>query len=229
MTLLKVFTPVARALLTLAVPVVLLFSPLYPLVTPAFVHWQYTLPNVPPADIYTPTERIRLSDPNLLFLRGRVSRDDLAALRTDGGAIAMRSEEVQHMADVRAVMSSMYLAHGIALALALLCGGALWLAGRKDLLRRGLRQGVAIVGALIGLILLSSVVDFDVFFTAFHGLFFEAGTWTFYATDTLIQLYPLPFWMNAVIVYGALVLLGVALVWGLSYCVRERRATPVAA
>ena len=229
MTLPKWLTSLAQALLTLAVPVVLFFSPLYPLVTPAFVHWQYNLPNVPPADIYTPEERIRLSDPNLLFLRGKVTRDELAALRTDAGEIAMRAEEVQHMADVRAVMGGMYVAHGIALALALLCAGLLWLARSGGQVRRGLRQGVAIVGVLVGLILLSSFVNFDTFFTAFHSLFFEAGTWTFYAQDTLIQLYPLPFWMNAVIAYGTLVLAGVAVVYALSFAFRDRAGETEAA
>lgn len=228
MTLPKWLTSTAQALLTLAVPVVLLFWPLYPLVTPAFVHWQYTLPNVPPADIYTPAERIRLSDPNLLYLRGKVTRAVLSGLRTDAGNLAMRAEEVQHMADVEAVMRRMYLAQRVALALALLCGGALWLTGRGGQVRRGLRQGVAIIGVLMGLILASSFINFDVFFTAFHGLFFEAGTWTFYAEDTLIQLYPLPFWMNAVIAYGALVLLGVAAAWALSFAFRDR-PTPEAA
>jgi integral membrane protein (TIGR01906 family) len=229
MTLPKWLTSIAQALLVLAVPIVLLFWPLYPLVTPAYMHWQYTLKNVPPADIYTPEERIRLSDPNLLFLRGKVSREELAALRTDAGDIAMRAEEVQHMADVQAVMAKMYVAHRIALALALLSAGLLWLASKRGLIRRGLRQGVAIVGVLIGLILLSSFINFDIFFTAFHGLFFEAGTWTFYAEDTLIQLYPLPFWMNAVIAYGALVLVGVALAYALSFAFRDRAEEPEAA
>ena len=44
----------------------------------------------------------------------------------------------------------------------------------------------------------AAAVDFDRFFTIFHGVFFEAGTWTFFYEDTLIQLYPLPFWVSAV-------------------------------
>jgi len=225
----KWIVSVVYAVLVLAVPIALFFSPLYPLVTPAFVHWQYKLRNVPPADIYAPAERIRLSDANLRFLQGAVTRAELEALLTDAGNLAMLPEEVEHMADVKAVMDAMYLAHGVALALGLIAALLLWFARQRERIGHALRRGVAIVGVLVALVLASSLIDFDAFFTVFHGLFFEAGTWTFYAEDTLIQLYPLPFWMNAVLVYGALVLVGVALTYALSFLFRARRSHPEAA
>jgi len=113
--------------------------------------------------------------------------------------------------------------------LGLIAALLLWFARRRERIGHALRRGVAIVGVLVALVLASSLIDFDSFFTLFHGLFFEAGTWTFYAGDTLIQLYPLPFWMNAVLVYGALVLVGVALTYALSFLFRARRSHPEAA
>jgi len=47
-------------------------------------------------------------------------------------------------------------------------------------------------------------------------VFFRSGTWTFEWTDTLIQLYPLPFWHDAVWKYGLLVLGEAALAVALS-------------
>jgi len=221
--------PIVHAVLALAVPVVLFFTPLYILVTPGFVHQEYRTRGFPPADIYTPAERIRLSDPILLYLRGHVTRAELAAVRTDAGSIALRDDEVRHLVDVKNVMDSMFLAHRIALALALVCGGLLWLPGWRGLVRRGLRQGIAIAGVLIALILASSFINFDVFFTRFHEVLFSGGNWTFYAEDTLIQLYPEPLWMHAAWKYGALVLAGAALVYGLSFCFRDRRPAAEAA
>lgn len=218
-----------QAVLILVVPVVLFFTPLYVLVTPGFVHQEYALPSFPPADIYTAAERVRLSDPILLYLRGRVTREELAAVRTEAGNIALRDDEVRHLVDVKTVMDSMFLAHRIALALALVCGGLLWLAGRHKAIRLGLRQGIAIAGVLIGLILASSFINFDVFFTRFHEVLFSGGNWTFYAEDTLIQLYPEPLWIHAAWKYGALVLAGVALIYGLSFCFRDRKPAAGAA
>jgi integral membrane protein (TIGR01906 family) len=213
----------AQAVLVLAMPLVLFFTPLYILVTPGFVHQEYRTRGFPPADIYTPTERIRLSDPVLLYLRGHVTRDDLAAVRSEAGAIALRDDEVRHLVDVKNVMDKMFVAHRIALALSVVCGGLLWLARQRDRIRKGLRQSVAISGVLIGLILASSFIDFGVFFTRFHEVLFPGGNWTFYELDTLIQLYPEPLWMHAAWKYGALVLVGVAVAYALSFCFRDRK------
>jgi integral membrane protein (TIGR01906 family) len=225
MSLPKWSLSIAHAVLVLATPLVLVFAPLYVLVTPGFVHQEYRTRGFPPADIYTPAERIRLSDPILRYLRGHVTRAELAAVRTDAGSIALLDEEVQHLADVKGVMDRMFLVQRVALALAVVCAALLWVARQRRAIRAGLRQGVAIVGVLVGLVMLSSFINFDVFFTRFHEMFFKAGTWTFYAEDTLIQLYPLPLWMHAAYKYGALVLVAAALAYALSFCFRDR-ATP---
>jgi hypothetical protein len=47
-------------------------------------------------------------------------------------------------------------------------------------------------------VLITAVVNFNWFFTAFHRVFFEGDTWLFPYTDTLIQLFPLPFWFDIV-------------------------------
>ena len=45
-----------------------------------------------------------------------------------------------------------------------------------------------------------AAVSFDQFFTLFHALFFEGDTWIFSYEDTLIQLFPLPFWYDAALI-----------------------------
>jgi integral membrane protein (TIGR01906 family) len=58
---------------------------------------------------------------------------------------------------------------------------------------------LVIAAALIAYIL----INFQTFFTQFHQLFFESGSWQFRFTDTLIRLYPIPFWSDAAIFIGA--------------------------
>jgi uncharacterized membrane protein len=41
-------------------------------------------------------------------------------------------------------------------------------------------------------------------FVAFHNVFFEAGTWQFLFSDTLIRLFPERFWRDTFIAVGVL-------------------------
>ncbi len=189
-------TKLARLLLLVAVPILLVASPLYLMVTPGYVARVYARPSFP-ASRFTPEERQRLSDTLVRYLRGSASLQEMAELRTDAGEIALLPEEVQHMVDVKGVMDGFFITHGIALAVAV--------AATVLLLRRApmrwvlaVRHGILITAALLALVAAAALVDFDVFFTLFHRIFFQEGTWTFFYEDTLIQLYPLPFWTRAV-------------------------------
>ncbi len=59
-----------------------------------------------------------------------------------------------------------------------------------------LRMGPALLVALLVVLGLWGVVDFNGLFAAFHSLFFVDGTWTFSADSLLISMYPLDFWMG---------------------------------
>ncbi|RNB39115.1 DUF1461 domain-containing protein, partial [Staphylococcus aureus] len=62
-----------------------------------------------------------------------------------------------------------------------------------------------------------AVLGWDRFFTGFHALFFEQGTWQFYLDDALIRLFPAQFWMDAGIAVGAIILLASLLLLLLSF------------
>jgi len=209
----------ASIVLTVAVPIVLFFTPLYLFVTDGFVRHEYNTRGFPTSVRFERAERERLSSVIIGYLRGRASEEDMASMLTDSGEVAMRPKEVEHIADVKGVMDGMYVAHGIALACAL---AAIILRTDRPLMALALRRGIWIVVGVIGLILLSSFVDFDAFFTRFHQVFFQANTWLFYETDMLIQLYPLPFWVAAVWKMGVVILLEVLVVWVVSAMMARR-------
>ena len=95
-------------------------------------------------------------------------------------------------------MSAVFWVHSIC---AFLCCVALTLSWRQPEQRaraflaisRGCFGFIALMAAL-GLVAYAS---FGVFFTAFHHLLFEGDTWLFSPYDTLIQLFPVEFWMDA--------------------------------
>jgi len=188
----------AGIMLVVAMPVVMVASPLYLFVTPAFVRHEYSQRGFPPADRFADDERLRLSDTILHYLRGSQDRDALASMRTDAGEIALASREVQHLADVKAVTDAAFIVHGIAIVLQTACLVLLWSSSQRQALPPRLRQGVWLTTGLIGFVAISALTNFDLFFTRFHQVFFSEGTWIFDSSDTLIQLYPLSFWVDTV-------------------------------
>ena len=105
---------------------------------------------------------------------------------------------VQQMITIWTIMCGLYL---IVLALA---WRRKWLA---DLLRAFGRGGVWTIG-LIAVILGAVAVSFNGLFTAFHRIFFTGDTWLFLYSDTLIRLFPIPFWRDGFILVGAFTILG---------------------
>jgi len=188
----------AGIILVIAMPVVLVASPLYLFVRPAFVRHEYSQRGFPPADRFADAERLRLSDTILHYLRGSQDRHALASMRTDGGEIALAASEVQHLVDVKGVMDAAFIAHGVATILQTVCLVLLCYSSRRQALPLRLRQGVWLTAALIGFVAVSALTNFSLFFTRFHQIFFSEGTWIFDPSDTLIQLYPLPFWVDTV-------------------------------
>jgi integral membrane protein (TIGR01906 family) len=155
------------------------------------------------------------------YLRGRATLDDMAELRTDAGEIALRPSEVQHMVDVKQVIDGFFVAHVAGSVLAL--GSSTVLLRRRPVgWARSLRHGIWATFGLIAIVAVAAAIDFDLFFTYFHRVFFEEGTWLFFYEDTLIQLYPLTFWIRAVAEISMAIVAGGAVLYTLSRWVEER-------
>lgn len=121
-------------------------------------------------------------DPLPEFYRGRPAFDRAAT---------------SHLEDVRSLISLTRLIGGAAALI--LAAWVVALASRKRWreLGRGIELGGWATVALVGAMLIGGLLDFDAAFVWFHGLFFEAGTWTFPADALLIKLFPEPFWVAA--------------------------------
>ncbi len=206
----------ARIVLIVALPLLLIATPLYVFVSPTYIRHEYALRDFPPSDRFNDAERLRLSDVIVNYLRNRATKDDMATMRTDSGEIAMRPEEVQHIVDVKVVTDGFFLIHKAAALFAALAIYFLWHSPRRRKVGGYLRQGVWITAAFIGLIVLFSLVDFDTFFTRFHQVFFQPDTWIFFVEDTLIQLYPLPLWVDAVWKLGVTILIEAGLLYAIA-------------
>lgn len=197
---------VARAIVWVCAPLFILLSNLYVVATPAFIRFEYTR-RVPLPDPYDQPERLSLANATLHYLRSAEPESYLQTLSVRGRTV-YNEREVGHLVDVKNVMWRAFLVHGIAGLLLLFAFAAAW---RSQAQRHGMIRAVAqgCMGflALVVTLTLFAYFNFQTFFTLFHRLFFEGDTWLFSPFDTLIQLFPLQFWVDATF---AIILLALA-------------------
>lgn len=182
-----------------AVPAIAVGNSLWALLNPWLVDAQYALPGFPD-DRYglDRGERAGLAETGVRSVRPVGEGIDLLReARLPSGEPAFGRREIDHMADVRALVRGFGFAWVVALGVAAAAGAALWRLGGRDAVRRALAGGGVLTLAAIAAVGLFALVAFDAFFAAFHGLFFEGDSWRFADTATLRRLYPDAFWAIA--------------------------------
>lgn len=211
----------ATALSTLivaAIPIILIGNTVWLLMNPWFVEAQYSLPGFP-SDTRGLSDQAR-TDLAITGIRSVRPYGDgvelLREARLPSGEPAFREREVSHMEDVRGIVAGFLTAWAIALVCAVTAAVGLRRLGNPGSVSRSVLKGALLTIAAMVLIGAFAVVDFDAFFSAFHGIFFEGDSWRFDSSFTLRRLYPDIFWGVAAGTMAAIVLLqAAALVAGL--------------
>lgn len=220
------FIALARAFVTIALPVLLVLANSRLVMTPAFLYFEYTRPDFP-ADFYglTTEERLEYAPYALNYLLNGADVRYLGDLRFADDSPMYNSRELTHMRDVKTLTQILY---GAAIILALIAAGiGVRLRGTKHFLA-ALRQGAMLTLGLIAAIVLAAIINWDFFFTGFHRLFFESGTWYFAYSDTLIRLFPEQFWFDAALLIGGLTVFEALSILGISLWWRRRPGDSVA-
>jgi len=205
-----------RLVLTVALPFVLVLSNVRLVLLPWFPTFEYNRAGFPPDAYGFSTDVRRLHARRaVVFLLNSASIDFLAEERFSDGTLLYNERELRHMQDVKGVTGVVLWVWRGALLLALLAGvGLAWQPATRPLLRVGLMAGATIVIVTLVVLLAYVLLNFNSFFTKFHQLFFESGSWMFSYSDTLIRLFPLRFWSDvALLIGGASLLEGVLLWW----------------
>ncbi|MDW8226680.1 MAG: TIGR01906 family membrane protein [Anaerolineales bacterium] len=188
-------------LATFLTPFVLVFFGLRVVASPLFLEIEYRRPGFPPDPYgFTVEERLRYSNLCLQYLTSPSDISLLAEQTFENGRPLFNARELRHMRDVKAVFVPVV---NLGFGLTLVLFGLLLVAQRRpwrmDFIM-GIRRGGWLTFGLIVVLGLFSALSFWTFFEKFHSLFFEAETWIFPYSDTLIRLYPLRFWQDAVLV-----------------------------
>ena len=166
-------------------------------------------------------ERVRLARTGLRAIQpGSEGIALLERAKLPDGTEAFGERELQHMADVRALLGRVLRAQLVVLGLVVVLAVAL---ARSQRARRVTPLGL-LLGSLatlgVALVLVPLILfGFEGFLLRFHQLFFEGDSWHFDESDTLLRLYPETFWEEtaklaaALTVAQAAALLGVAAWW----------------
>lgn len=210
----------SQILIGVALPIALVLSNVFLIASDAFIRHEYDKPSFP-ADEYYPPGGYPLP---------RAEREALAklglasVLRPDGirlleearfartGEPAFNEREIRHMRDVNALIQRARWALWIAWAVLVGEAVLLLVAGERRALFRSLRASSA--GALAAFAALGLFIGlgFNIFFTAFHRVFFEGDTWLFLYSDTLIRIYPTKFWFDVSLYLAGMTLAELGLV-----------------
>lgn len=210
-------------IVTLSIPVALIGTSLRLILLPGYLAIEYRMPGFP-ADPYgfDIEDRLQWATHAWQYLVMRTEPAYLADLEFQDGSEVFGTREVDHMADVKAVVGAALTAWLTAMALIAVAGLATWRLRDGGAFRLGLRRGgwltiglSAFIGTIITVGILVDPNVFWEFFTVFHGLFFEGDTWLFAYSDTLIRLFPIRFWQDTFL-FAALMVLGGGLLLALA-------------
>lgn len=208
-TLLSYFISLLTPLALIGLALRILLSPVYYIV-------EYNMPYFP-EDTYgfTKEDRLKWAPFAVDYLINNADISYLGDLKFEDGSALYNERELSHMADVKGVVkSSLNVWYGTLTILLIL----LAIFYKNDWLSHyltGLQRGgwwmivlAASLGFIAGAGILLNPNIFWNFFSWFHTLFFEGDSWLFYYSDTLIRLFPIRFWQDAVLAMATIALGG---------------------
>jgi integral membrane protein (TIGR01906 family) len=221
----KILARACGAVLILCLPFFLALTSILPLISRPFLRLQYARPDIPASTKFSAQQRLAIAEATFYYPFSNEDISYLADLRGEDGLPLFNERELTHMVDVQ-----VFAHRGLVFDLVL---GVLVAASVATLaLLPELRQNLAVYlfGASLvapGLALVALVVvplQFQWFMVTFHQLFFVGDSWLFPRSDTLIQLFPPQFWLDAVQTWLLLVIAESALLAaGSSIWMRRRK------
>ena len=194
---------IGLGLITAAVPFFLIMTAIRVLISPVYPQVEYRMPYFPPDSYgFSLQDRLKWAGLSIDYLNNTSELTFLSDLHLPDGNSLYNERELSHMLDVKKLVQKMNLAWYI---LAIFFAAVLLLAWRAhwlNLLGGALANGGKLTITVILCILTGVAVSFDWLFTAFHRLFFTGSTWLFLYSDSLIRLFPIPFWRDGFIMMG---------------------------
>ena len=106
------------------------------------------------------------------------------------------------------MIQSVFQVRQIASILLLLLGIILWRKGEHMAVASAVRSGGLVTSGVILMVALIAVFAWQFWFNTLHLLFFQAGSWLFSYSNTLIRLFPVKLWFDATLSISIISLIG---------------------
>lgn len=196
-------------IITLLIPIILLLTSIWIVMTPLYPVIEYNRPGFPVDEFgFSKTDRLKYGQISIQYLLNNRDISFLSEQKLADGTPLYNERELSHMLDVKnlvqASIKAWLLLIGILIVATILAFWQKWMSAYWRAVARGGWVAVGLVVFIIAAVLIS----FTALFTGFHEIFFKGDTWLFLYTDSLIRLFPMPFWEDAFIYVGAITLLG---------------------
>jgi integral membrane protein (TIGR01906 family) len=214
---LKQLAPVFAWITTLFIPMAIIMLGVRILMTPMFLDVEYRMPGFPDDRYgFGMQDRLKWSKPSVEYLVNGAGIDYLANLKFVDGQPIYNERELSHMADVKGVVQLLLKIWYVDLLVLIGFGFvSRYIGWWAEYLLGWKRGGFLTVVLLVALGVFAST-SFWEFFAWFHSLFFSGSTWLFEYSDTLIRLFPIRFWEDAVAYIGGFsLIMGLILGFGL--------------
>ncbi len=207
----------------LATPFVLLALAVRFVASGIFLKFEYFRPGFPADQFgFGEADREHYGTYVIDYLHNFDSRRYLADIVMPNGEPIFISDELSHMADVKGLISLLYLVALIGLIGSVLFGLYMCRKGGSGI-HAGVRLGSIFSVIFMAAVAVVAVLGWESFFRGFHKVFFKDGTWEFYADDSLIRLFPPQFWVDAGIAGGGLFVLVAIVLFCFSFAGHKKR------
>lgn len=212
----KTLSAILSWIIPLLMPLALIGLSIRILLTPLFPNIEYRLPYFPPDPYgFSTQDRLTWGQKGIDYLMNSADISFLGDLKFPDGSPLFNERELSHMHDVKRVVQGFLRIWNFDLLVLLLLGVWAWRWNWLPTYRLGMKRGgwltlgiglIIVVIATIGAMGTGDM--FWSFFVWFHGLFFTGDSWLFLDSDSLIRLYPLNFWQDAVLYIALISVLG---------------------
>lgn len=221
---------IIRWLVVIATPLLLTTMTVRVLIawnSPSYPAWEYER-IAPDRFGFSQAERLDLAEATLDYLQRPEPASDviylLEDLRLPGTDNPVYNvAEIGHMVDVKNVADAFKTA--MWMFMIIVVGGLVYLFAKPETRMQGaqaLLQGGVFTVTAVFLVMIFIGIGWGVFFTLFHNIFFDAGTWTFAYSDSLIRLFPEQFWFDFALLWtGSILALG-GIIGGIGWFLMKR-------
>jgi integral membrane protein (TIGR01906 family) len=215
----------SKIVLPVLFPFLLLVAWMLVLLSPLFIQLEYRRPGFPPDPFgFTIAERIHFADVSRSFLLSEQPGTYFDQFHLADGSPLYNDREIGHMVDVQRLAMAAIRLWAVCLVLSLAAGVFLFLRDKPGL-RAALAWGSGITLIILAAAILLVGLAWNTVFVDFHRIFFSGDSWMFPYSDSLIRLFPVEFWQDAVAVaVGGMTVTALAIwIWASAIFAKLRR------